>query len=217
MRVALYCRVSTDRQNVQLQVDALRRVAAQREYTVVGEYIDDGVSGAKDTRPALDRMMADARAAKFDIVLVTRMDRLGRSLIHLVGLMQDLTTAGVGFASVADAGIDTTSASGRMMLHVLAAIAEFERSLILERIAVGVAKARAEGKRFGRPEVPVPALDAAVVLVRAGHSLKMAARSTGTNRATLRRRLEALGEWPPRVQNSTTEKNVEVALDGVQM
>ena len=138
-RVALYARVSTlHGQDVGLQLDELRQVAGQRGWDLVEEYVDEGVSGAKASRPGLDRLLADAQRGRFDVVLVWKLDRLGRSLQHLLGVLDDLAGWGVGFASVRDAGIDTTTPAGRLMLQILGAFAEFEREMIRERVVAGV-------------------------------------------------------------------------------
>jgi DNA invertase Pin-like site-specific DNA recombinase len=189
-RAALYARVSTSThgQDVEVQLVELRRVAAQRGWTVVDEYRDEGVSGARDHRPALDRMMNDARRGLLDVVLVARLDRLGRSLLHLVRLLDELQAVGVGFASVGDPGLDTTTPTGRLLMQVTGAFAEYERALIRERVRAGVAHARAKGVKLGRPEVEVP-LARARALLADGHPLAEVARRLGLDRRTLRRRL----------------------------
>lgn len=148
MKVALYCRVSTAEQNPENQLQELRRYVAARGWTAV-EYVDHGVSGAKDRRPALDRMMADAKRRKIDLVVCWKLDRFGRSLQHLVNAIQALSDAGVGFQSLGE-NIDTNSATGRLMLGVLASFAEFERERIRERVFAGLARARREGTKLGR-------------------------------------------------------------------
>jgi hypothetical protein len=114
-RAALYARVSTKDQDAQLQLEELRRLAEQRGWTVVKEYVDEGVSGSKASRPGLDLLMADARAGKLDVVAVWKLDRLGRSLQHLLRTLDDLSGWGVLFVSARDAGLDTTTASGQLM------------------------------------------------------------------------------------------------------
>ena len=203
LRAALYARVSTLKhgQDVGLQLEELRLVAAQRGWQVAGEYIDDGVSGTATSRPALDQMMNDARRGKIDLVVVWKIDRLGRSLQHLLGLLDELQHLGVGFVSVRDAGMDTTSPSGRLMFQLLGAFAEFERSMIRERVRAGVARAQAAGRHCGRPRVDFD-LRPAVAMLAQGHGLKAMAKSLGVSRATLRRRLEEAGEWPRREDRS---------------
>jgi DNA invertase Pin-like site-specific DNA recombinase len=157
-RIALYARVSTlNGQNPQLQLAELREYAQRRGWEVYSEYVDLGISGAKDSRPQLNRMMADAHARKFDGIAVWKLDRLGRSLKHLVTTIDDLEHYGVAFVSLRD-NIDMSTPSGRLMLHLLAAMAQFERSLIQERVVAGIASAKSRGVRFGRPKVYVSAL-----------------------------------------------------------
>jgi DNA invertase Pin-like site-specific DNA recombinase len=157
-RIALYARVSTmNGQNPEMQLAELREYAQRRGWQVYSEYVDLGISGAKDSRPQLNRMMADAHARKFDGIAVWKLDRLGRSLKHLVTTIDDLEHYGVAFVSLRD-NIDMSTPSGRLMLHLLAAMAQFERSLIQERVVAGIANAKSRGVRFGRPKVYVSAL-----------------------------------------------------------
>lgn len=195
-RVAIYARVSTtgNGQDVGLQLDELRQVAAQRGWQVAGEFIDDGVSGTATSRPALDQMMDAARRGKLDLVVVWKLDRLGRSLQHLLQVLDELQHLGVGFVSVRDAGIDTTSASGRLMLHILGAFAAYERELIRERVVAGVRRAQANGRHCGRPEVELDLRPAAAMLAT-GYGLKAISKSLNVSRSTLRRRLEEAGMW----------------------
>lgn len=197
-RAALYARVSTlrHRQDVGLQLDELRQVAAQRGFVIVQEYVDDGVSGAKASRPALDRMMADVHAGRLDVVLIWKLDRLARSLQHLLHLVDQLGAAHVSFVSLRDPGIDTTSPSGRLMLQIVGAMGEFERALIQERVRAGVERARAAGKHCGRRRTELD-LRPALALLREGRDLKEIARILHVSRTTLRRRLTEAGHWPP--------------------
>src|SRR5271157_4388770 len=134
MRVALYARVSTlHGQHPEMQLAELREYAARRGWQVTGEYVDEGVSGSKESRPALNRLMTDARRRKFDAVLVWKIDRFGRSLKHLVNALADLDAYGVAFVSLRD-GLDLSSPSGRLMFQIIGAMAEFERALIQERV-----------------------------------------------------------------------------------
>ena len=149
MRAAVYCRVSTTEQTTENQRLELQRYADARGWTIA-EYLDDGISGTKERRPALDRLMVDARRRRFDVLLVWRLDRLGRNLKHLINTLDELASLGVAFTSLNE-GIDTTTPAGKLQLHLLAAIAEFERSRIIERVHAGIRRARAQGKRLGRP------------------------------------------------------------------
>lgn len=151
-KVGIYARVSTlDKgQDVELQLSELRTYANARGWEIFKEYVDIGQSGAKEQRPALNKLNEDARKRKIDIVLVWRLDRFGRSLKHLIVSLDELKAIGVGFVSLKES-LDFTTPTGRLMLHLLGAFAEFERELIRERVKAGVAHAKAKGKRLGRP------------------------------------------------------------------
>lgn len=150
-KVAIYARVSTvDKgQDVNLQLCDLRTYADARGWKVFKEYLDVGQSGSKEQRPSFSQLMEDARKRKIDIVLVWRLDRLGRSLKHLIVSLDELKTLGVGFVSFKES-LDFTTPTGRLMFHLLGAFSEFEKELIRERVKAGVAHARAKGKRLGR-------------------------------------------------------------------
>jgi DNA invertase Pin-like site-specific DNA recombinase len=155
IRAAFYVRVSTSngQQNPEVQLNDMRPFAESRGWHLVESYIDQGVSGSKDSRPALNRLMADAKQRKFDVILVWKLDRFARSLKHLVVSLAEFESLGVQFVSLKD-NIDLTTASGRLMFQIIGAMAEFERSLIQERVKAGLRNARAKGKRLGRPEAP---------------------------------------------------------------
>ena len=191
VRVGIYARVSTigHGQDVGLQIEELRRVASDRGWVVAAEYSDEGISGSRESRPGLDRMLEDARRGKFDVVAVWKLDRLGRSLRHLLGVLDDIARLGIQFVSVRDPGIDTTSPAGRLLLHLLGAFAEFEKSLIAERVRAGVQRAQQSGKHCGRPRVEMD-LRAARILLAEGHSLRVVADMLQVPRTSLRRRLE---------------------------
>ena len=150
-KVGIYARVSTlDKgQDTEVQLCDLRTYADARGWKVFKEYIDVGQSGSKEQRPAFSQLMEDARKRKIDIILVWRLDRFGRSLKHLIVSLDEIKTLGVGFISFKES-IDLTTSTGRLMLHLLASFAEFERELIRERVKAGVAHARSKGKRLGR-------------------------------------------------------------------
>jgi DNA invertase Pin-like site-specific DNA recombinase len=149
VRAAIYARVSTFDQQPENQLAELRRYVAARGWQM-REFVDHGVSGAKERRPALDVMVADAKRRRFDVVVVWRLDRLGRNLKHLITLIDELQALGIAFVSLGE-GIDATTPAGKLQLHILAAIAEFERARIQERVRAGLARAKAQGKRLGRP------------------------------------------------------------------
>ena len=183
MRAALYARISTLDQEPENQLAELRRYAAARGWEAL-EYTDHGVSGSRDRRRALDALLRDARRRRFGVVVCWRLDRLGRNLRHLVTLLDDLQALGVSFVSLGE-GIDCTTPAGRLQLHILAALAEFEKSRIAERVRAGLARVRANGTRLGRPKAAVPAARMAAV---AHLSAKQAA-------AQLRVSVSRLNRW----------------------
>lgn len=188
LRVALYGRVSTlDKgQDVNLQLNELREYSTRRNWHVAGEYVDNGVSGAKESRPELNRLMADAKKRRFDVILVWKLDRFGRSLKHLVMTLADLESLGIAFVSLRD-GFDLSTPSGRLMFQIIGAMGEFERNLIRERVKAGMAHARAKGRTLGRARVHVdmPAVEARRAK---GESLRAIARDLGVSPALLVKR-----------------------------
>lgn len=191
LRVALYGRVSTlDKgQDVNLQLYELRDYSERRGWKIAGEYVDNGVSGAKESRPEINRLMADARKRKFDVIAVWKLDRFGRSLKHLVMTLADLESLGIAFVSLRD-GFDLSTASGRLMFQIIGAMGEFERNLIRERVRAGMAHAKAKGRKLGRARVHV---DMAAVAERraSGESLRAIARDLGVSAALLVKRMKA--------------------------
>ena len=158
-RIALYARVSTlnGQQDPEMQLSELREYATRRGLSIHEEYVDQGVSGSKESRPALNRLMSDAQRCRFDAVLVWKIDRFGRSLKHLVNSLADLSAYGISFISLRD-NLDLSTPSGRLMFQIIGAMAEFERALIQERVKAGLRNAKAKGKRIGRPRQQVNAL-----------------------------------------------------------
>jgi DNA invertase Pin-like site-specific DNA recombinase len=185
-RAAIYARVSTAAgQSPQMQLDVLREYAARRELEVVTEYVDHGVSGARDQRPELDRLMAGARQRGFDVVLVYRFDRFARGVRHLVTALDEFQALGVEFVSYSES-VDTSTPMGRAMFAIVAALAELERDIIVERSVEGQRRARARGAHIGRPRREVDV--ARVLLLRAeGKSLRAIARETGASRTVVTR------------------------------
>lgn len=151
VRAAIYSRVSTSGQNPEVQLLPLREYAQFRKWAAT-EFVDVGVSGAKESRPQLDTMLRECRRGKFNVVVVAALDRLARSTKQLVLAMEEFNALGVQFVSLREA-VDTTTAQGRLVFQIFSAISEFERSLIVERVKAGLRNARAKGKRLGRPEV----------------------------------------------------------------
>jgi DNA invertase Pin-like site-specific DNA recombinase len=188
-RVAIYARVSTlnHGQDVSLQTRELQQFAAARSWTIAGEYIDAGVSGAKDSRPELNRLMADAHKRRFDVVCVWRFDRFARSVSHLLRALETFKALGIDFVSYSEQ-MDTSTPAGKMVFTVLGAVAELERSLIVERVRAGLRNARAKGKRLGRPRTLV---DGATIsrLRSQGRSIREIADQLGYSRGTVHKSL----------------------------
>jgi DNA invertase Pin-like site-specific DNA recombinase len=182
VKVAVYARVSTHDQTAENQLIELRRYVAARGWTST-EYVDEGVSGAKDRRPALDQLVADVRRHRVEAVVCWRLDRLGRNLRHLVMMLDDWQSRGVAFVTLGE-GIDTSTPAGRLVAGVLASIAEFERARIQERIMAGLARARANGTRIGRPRATPLPTNAAT-----GLTVRQAATAWGVSKSTAARRL----------------------------
>jgi DNA invertase Pin-like site-specific DNA recombinase len=153
MKAALYARVSTkDKgQDPEMQLSELREYASKRSWDVVGQFVDVGVSGSKNSRPQLDAMMRLAKSRKIDVIAVWKLDRFGRSLRHLVDALAELNAVGCAFVSLRDS-LDLSTPAGRMMFHVIGAMAEFERELIRERVKAGLANAAKHGRYAGRPK-----------------------------------------------------------------
>lgn len=189
LRIARYLRVSKLDQDPQLQDDESAQFSAARGWVVVDTFVDHGVSGARERRAELDRMMRDARKRRFDAILVWRSDRLFRNLGHMVATIEELSALGVGFVSVREP-FDTTTPTGKLMLHLVAAFAEFERAVLVERVKAGLAVARRKGKKIGRPRVRFD-VDRARELRAQGVSLRKIARELKVGVATLCRALDA--------------------------
>lgn len=189
MRVALYARVSTlNGQNPEMQLRELREYATRRGWKVAGEYVDHGISGAKESRPELNRLMADARRRLFDSIAVWKLDRFARSLKMLVVSLAELEALGVAFVSLRD-NLDLSTPTGRLMFQVVGAMAEFERALIQERVRAGIRNARAKGKALGRPRRVVDS-NAIAQLQEQGMSVRKIARTLGVGYGTVRARLQ---------------------------
>ncbi len=186
-QVALYARVSTSngQQDPEMQLRELREYAERRGWRIAEAYVDAGVSGSKDSRPALNRLMADAHRRSFDAVLVWKIDRWARSLKHLVTSIADLDAYGIAFVSLRD-NLDLGTPSGRLMFQIIGAMAEFERALIQERVKAGLRNARAKGRRLGRPRAFVS--ESKIASLRAaGASWSAVAKELGVGVATVYR------------------------------
>jgi len=161
MRAAIYARVSTTEQSTELQLRDLRQYASARGLAVT-EYVDTGFSGARQSRPALDRLMDDARKRRFDCLLVWRFDRFARSTKHLLLALEEFRSLGIQFISYQE-NIDTTSPLGQALFTIVSAVAQLERDLIRERVRAGLRNARAKGKKFGRPRAQVDPVSVAAL------------------------------------------------------
>src|ERR1700687_4272076 len=163
-RAVLYSRVSTlhHGQDPEVQSREIREYCQRRGWPLVGEYVDIGISGAKERRPQLDRLIADAHKRKFEVVVVWRFDRFARSVSHLLRALENFRALGIEFVSLSEQ-VDTSTPTGKMVFTVLGAVAELERSLIAERVRAGLRHARAKGKRLGRPGAVVDAAQIAAL------------------------------------------------------
>ncbi|MEE9583852.1 MAG: recombinase family protein [Candidatus Brocadiales bacterium] len=184
-KVAIYCRVSTQDQDPGMQLSELRRYIQDRGWQVYQEYVDIGQSGAKDSRPELNKLMADAKRRRFDVVLVWKFDRFARSVKHLVNSLYEFKALGIDFVSLTE-GIDTSTPLGEAMFSIVAAIAQLERDLIRERVLAGMRRAREKGRALGRPkkEVDPVAVDR---LKEEGLSMSEIASTLNISRATIYR------------------------------
>jgi len=189
-RVALYARVSTcNGQDPEMQLRELREYSSRRGWSITSEYIDQ-VSGSKESRPQLNQLMTDAHRRKFDAVLVWKIDRFGRSLKHLVNALADLCAYGIAFVSFRD-NLDLSTPSGRLMFQIIGAMAEFERSLIQERVKAGLRNARAKGKKFGRPRAQIDA-ERVAALRRDGLSWSQVCRTLNVSKGSAQRAFYAV-------------------------
>jgi DNA invertase Pin-like site-specific DNA recombinase len=189
MRAAIYCRVSTLDQNPKSQLLDLQQLASQRAFEVVKVYTDHGVSGTRTRRPALDEMLADARRGRFEVLLIWSCDRIARSTRHLLEVLDELSRLQIQFVSFREA-LDTSGALGRAVTVIIGAIAELERSLIIERVRAGMRRAKLEGRHIGRK--PLDLDTSAIIGDRAkGQSLRQVAKSHQISTATVRRILSA--------------------------
>jgi DNA invertase Pin-like site-specific DNA recombinase len=187
-RAAIYVRVSTDKQTVENQVRELRQIAQRRGWEVVEQYSDAGISGSKgrDKRPGLDAMLKDAQRRRFDVVMAWAIDRLGRSLIDLLGTIEALQACGCDLY-LDQQSIDTTTPAGRLMFQVTSAFAEFERSMIRQRINAGLKRAVEAGKTLGRPRISEKVETRIQEQLRAGKGMNKVAREVGVGTGTVQR------------------------------
>jgi len=176
-RVALYARVSTTDQSTESQLLDLRRYVRERGWNIFKEYVDEGISGTKDSRPALNELMNDAKKRRFDVVLVWRFDRFARSTKHLILALEEFKNLGIDFVSYQE-NIDTSSPLGSAIFTIISAVAQLERDIIAERVKAGLRRARENGKKLGRPKASVDA-EKIHRLRSKGLSLRAIAQHTG--------------------------------------
>ena len=194
-RAAIYARVSTHNgQNPEMQLEEVCAFCRQRHWEIDGDYVDKGISGSKEHRPALDRLLVACRKRKVDAVVVYRYDRFARSLRQLVNALEEFRALGIDFVSLHE-GVDTSTPNGRLIFGIFASIAEFERELIRDRVRSGLASAKARGKRLGRPRVPVDASRIAAMR-SSGQSYASIARALGCGEGTVRRPFLASAKNP---------------------
>lgn len=180
-RIALYVRVSTSDQSTELQLRELNQFTQARGWTTIKVY-KDKATGTNGNRPLLKQLLSDARQRKIDVVIIWKLDRLFRSLKNLISTLQEFTELGVDFISLKD-NIDLTTSSGRLMMHMLGAFAEFEASLIKERVKAGLRNAKAKGKRLGRPQLRN---DAQIMEMRAqGKTIRQIAQNLKISKSTV--------------------------------
>ena len=182
-RVAIYCRVSTLDQSNDSQLLDLKRYIQERGWHIFKEYCDNGISGTKDSRPALNELMNDAKKRRFDVVLVWRFDRFARSTKHLILALEEFKNLGIDFVSYQE-NIDTSSPLGSAIFTIISAVAQLERDIIAERVKAGLRRARENGKKLGRPRVSVDT-EKIHWLRSKGLSLRAIAKETGVSRTTV--------------------------------
>ncbi len=188
-KVALYARVSTsnNNQNPETQLLDLRKFVQSRGFTIYKEYVDQGISGAKDSRPALNELMNDARKRKFDALAVWKFDRFGRNTKHLIQSLELFRCLKIDFISFQE-NVDTSTPMGKLVFEVMAALAEFERSLIQERVKAGLRRAKAKGRRLGSPKVNIDILKVKR-LKSDGMSLSVIGKKLGVSKSYLSKAL----------------------------
>ncbi len=182
-RIAVYARVSTSDQSTESQLLDLRRYVRERGWDIFKEYVDEGISGTKDSRPALNELMNDAKKRRFGVVLVWRFDRFARSTKHLILALEEFKNLGIDFVSYQE-NIDTSSPLGSAIFTIISAVAQLERDIIAERVKAGLRHARENGKKLGRPRAVVD-VEEVQRLRSKGLSLRAIAKETGVSRTTV--------------------------------
>ena len=186
--VAIYARVSTNKQAADMQLTELRDFVKRSGWKIHAEFIDEGYSGANTSRPAFKEMMSQAGRRKFHILLVWKLDRLSRSLKDLISTLDELGSLGIDFVSYEN-DLDTSTPTGKLVFQIVGAVAEFERDIIRERVIAGLENARRKGKRLGRPPISWTTYNKAKRLREQGLSFRKIGKRLGVNEATIRKRL----------------------------
>ena len=187
--VAIYARVSTDRQTVDMQIHELKAYVDRRGWDLLREFIDQGYSGSDTKRPAFQEMMNEAKKRKFDVLLVWKLDRLSRSMKDLVMVLNELGGLGIDFVSY-DNNLDTSTPTGKLVFHVIGAVAEFEKDIIKERVKAGLENAKRKGKKLGRPGIGDSVIEEAKVLRGQGKSFRTIGKELGISEGVVRQRLK---------------------------
>ena len=201
-RAAIYARVSTHNgQNPEMQLDEVREYCRRRGWKIEGEYVDEGISGSKEHRPALDRLLSDCRKRLVDAVVVYRYDRFARSLRQLVNALDEFRALGIDFVSLHE-GVDTSTPNGRLVFGIFASIAEFERELIRDRVRSGLELARSRGRQLGRPRVVVDASRVASLRAQ-GRSWAAISAELGIGKGTAQRACHSLPKNLRKVTSAT--------------
>ncbi len=182
-RIAMYARVSTADQSTESQLLDLRRYVSERGWDIFKEYVDEGISGTKDSRPALNELMNDAKKRRFDVVLVWRFDRFARSTKHLILALEEFKNLGIDFVSYQE-NIDTSSPLGSAIFTIISAVAQLERDIIAERVKAGLRRAKENGKKLGRPKVSVDR-EVVYLLRSQGASHRTIAEQLGVSHSTI--------------------------------
>ncbi|MHA2218935.1 MAG: recombinase family protein [Candidatus Hodarchaeales archaeon] len=187
--VAIYARVSTDKQKVDMQLNELRSFVKRSGWKIYKEFIDEGYTGSNTKRPAFNEMISESRKRKFDILLVWKLDRLSRSLKDLINTLDELSDLGINFISY-DNNLDTTTPTGKLVFQIIGAVAEFEKDIIRERVVAGLENARQKGKRLGRPTISNYTQEKAKDLRKQGLSFRKIEKQLGVGEGTLRKKLK---------------------------
>lgn len=190
--VAIYARVSTDRQAVDMQIHELTEYVNRRRWTLYREFVDHGYTGASTKRPAFLEMMNEAKKKKFDVLLVWKLDRLSRSMKDLITTLSELGALGIDFVSY-DNSLDTSTPTGKLVFHVIGAVAEFERDIIRERVVAGLENARRKGKTLGRPQISPVVYEEAKAMRKAGLSFRKIQEATKIHESTIRYKMKKEG------------------------